>query len=85
VQCSVTALSRHLSSEPLEGSRANLTVNVGARTSPAELLGTVVHACRALTGVMVGANELLGFTSESGRLEALVSEFEKNGWMQVPL
>jgi hypothetical protein len=34
---------------------------------------------------MVGANELLGFTSESGRLEALVSEFEKNGWMQVPL
>jgi hypothetical protein len=50
---------------------------------PAELLETILHACRALTGVMVGANELVGFTSESGKIEALVSEFEKNGWAQV--
>jgi len=54
VHCSVTALGRHLSGEPVQG-RASLTVSVEARTSPAELLGTVLHACRALTGVMVGA------------------------------
>ena len=78
VHCSVTALGRHLSSELVEG-KASLTVSVAARTSPAELLETILHACRALTGVMVGANELVGFTSESGKIEALVSEFEKNG------
>jgi transposase len=50
VHCSVTALGRHLSSEPVEGGAA-LTVSVEARTSPAELLGTVEHACRALTSV----------------------------------
>ena len=82
VHCSVTALGRHLSSEPVEG-RPSLTVSVEARTSPAELLETVLHACRALTGVMVGANGLVGFTSESGKVEALVSEFERNGWARV--
>jgi hypothetical protein len=34
---------------------------------------------------MVGANELVGFTSESDKIEALVSEFEKNGWTRVPV
>jgi hypothetical protein len=84
VHCSVTALGRHLSSEPVDG-LARLTVSVEGRTSPAELLGTILHACRALTGVMVGANELVGFTSESDKIEALVSEFEKNGWTRVPV
>jgi hypothetical protein len=34
---------------------------------------------------MVGANELVGFTSASRKIEALVSQFESNGWTQVPL
>jgi hypothetical protein len=79
VHCSVMALGRHLSRERADG-RVELTVSVEARTPPAELLGTILHACRALMGAAVGANELVGFTSESGKLGALVSEFEKNGW-----
>ena len=31
-------------------------------------------------GATVGANELVGFTSESGKLGALVNDLEKNGW-----
>lgn len=81
VHCSVTALGRHLTSERAEG-RAELTVRVEAKTTPAELLGTVEHACRALMGTAVGANELLGFTSETGQLAALVSEFEKSDWVR---
>jgi hypothetical protein len=80
VHCSVTALGRHLSSERTESTRV-LTVNVEARIPPAERLNTVLHACRALTGVAVGANELLGFTSASAELAALVAEFEANGWL----
>ncbi len=66
VHCSVKALGRHLSSEPVEG-QASLTVSIEARTSAAELLGTVLHACRALTGVMVGANELIALQARAAR------------------
>lgn len=79
VHCSVMALGRHVSTQRLED-RAELTVNVEARTTPAELRSTVLHACRALMGTAVGANELVGFTNVSDKLGALVTEFEKNGW-----
>jgi len=80
VHCSVTALGRHLSSKRTEG-RVELTVSVIPRTPPEEVLSTVLHACRALMGVTVGANELVGFTSVTPKLGALVTEFEQNGWV----
>jgi hypothetical protein len=81
VHCSVTSLGRHVTSGRAEG-RAELTVTVEAKITPAELLGTVEHACRAPMGTAVGANELLGFTNETRRLGALVSEFEKSDWVR---
>jgi len=83
IHCSVTALGRHLSSERVEGNRTELVVSVEARTSDAEILSTILQCCRALMGVAVGANEILGFTSASGKLSALVTEFEKNGWARA--
>jgi len=50
-----------------------------------ELMDTVLHACRALMGIAVGANEIIGFTNASGKLAALVTEFEKDGWAQAQL
>jgi aerobic-type carbon monoxide dehydrogenase small subunit (CoxS/CutS family) len=41
---------------------------------------TVLRACRALIAVTGDTNELLGFKRVTGSLQALVSEFEKNGW-----
>jgi hypothetical protein len=78
VHCSVTSLGRHVTSGRAKG-RAELTVTVEAKITPAELLGTVEHA---LMGTAVGANELLGFTNETRRLGALVSEFEKSDWVR---
>ena len=80
--CSVTALGRHLSSEVIDG-QAGLTVSIEARTNSAERLSTVLHACRALTGTAIGANELLGFTGISAELAKLVREFEQNGWVHI--
>jgi len=79
VHCSVTALGRHLSADVVDG-RNQLTIEVEARTTPAEMRGTVLDACRALMGTTVGTNEILGFTSVSPKLSALVTEFENNGW-----
>ncbi|MBN9507558.1 MAG: hypothetical protein J0I21_00425 [Alphaproteobacteria bacterium] len=81
VHCSITALGRHLSSERTN-QKTELVVSVVPRTQPAEVLSTVLHACRGLMGVAVGANELLGFTIESDRLTALLAEFERNGWQR---
>jgi hypothetical protein len=52
-------------------------VSVVPRTAPDEVLSTVLHASRALMGVAVGANELLGITTESHKLAAVVTEFEQ--------
>jgi hypothetical protein len=82
VHCSVSALGRHLSSERTEKT-ADLTVSVIPRTTPKEVLSTVLHACRALMGAAVGANELVGFTPATNSLAALVTEFENNGWVRV--
>ena len=79
VHCSVTALGRHLSQEGTH-QKVQLVVSVIPRTRPSEATSTILHACRALMGTAVGANELLGFTSASGDLEALVTEFEANSW-----
>jgi hypothetical protein len=81
VHCSVTALGRHLSSERTEQT-TELVVSVIPRTPPAEVLSTLLHACRGLMGVAIGANELLGFTTESDRLAALLAEFERSGWQR---
>jgi len=80
VHCSVTALGRHLSREQIVLNRTELVVSVEARTSDAEILSTILHSCRALMGVAVGANEILGFTTVSAQLGAIVTEYEKNGW-----
>ncbi|MGA8499412.1 MAG: DUF5677 domain-containing protein [Xanthobacteraceae bacterium] len=80
VHCSVTALGRHLSREQIAENRTELVVSVEARTLDAEILSTILHSCRALMGVAVGANEILGFTTVSAQLGAMVTEFEKNGW-----
>jgi hypothetical protein len=64
VHCSIVALGRHLSSERTDD-KVELTVNVIPRTPPNEVLSTILHTCRALMRVAVGANELVGFTSVS--------------------
>ena len=79
VHCSVTALGRHLSSERTS-QKSELVLSVIPHTPPGEVFSTVLHACRALMGAAVAANELLGFTAETGNLRALMAEFEANGW-----
>ncbi len=79
VHCSVVALGRHLSSERTEA-QSELTVSVVPRTTDDETLRTVLRACSTLLGIVVAANEVVGSTSESGRLEPLLAEFEQNGW-----
>lgn len=81
VHCSVTALGRHLSRDRVAENRTELVVSVEAKTSDAEGLSTILRACRALMGVAVGANEILGFTTASGQLGTLVTEWETNGWV----
>jgi hypothetical protein len=81
VHCSVTALGRHLSRGQIAENHTELLVSVEARTSDAEMLSAILHLCRALMGVAVGANEILGFTTASAQLEATVAEFERQGWV----
>jgi hypothetical protein len=83
VHCSMTALNRHLIVERVSPERTEITATVEARITPAERLSTILHLCRALTGVAITANELLGFTSVCGRLTATVEEFENNGWVRT--
>jgi hypothetical protein len=72
--CSVTALGRHLSREKLSPKMDQLTVSVVPNSSPKEVLDTIFHACNALIGVAVGANEIVGFTSASATLKSLSDE-----------
>jgi hypothetical protein len=53
------------------------------RTTPAETPSTVLHACRALIETAVTANELVAFSTGGATFEALVTEFERNGWRNV--
>ena len=80
--CSVTALGRHLSSKRTAATD-ELTVSVIPNTPSKEVLSTVLHACRALMGAAVAANEMVGFTSASDGLAAVVTEFESNSWTRV--
>lgn len=82
VHCSVTALGRHLSRENIDGS-VEAMVSVIPRTSPAEELSTILHACSALMGAAIGINEILDFTEASTTLAALMTEFEANGWQRA--
>ncbi|HVZ54364.1 MAG TPA: hypothetical protein VG986_20535, partial [Pseudolabrys sp.] len=77
--CSITALSRHAFSEPAQNTIERI-ISIAPKTSPKEILSTILHACRALMGTVVGANELVGLTTETEKLATLVSEFEANGW-----
>ena len=81
VHCSVTALGYHLSSKRIKG-KADLELSVVPRTAPAEVLSTVLHACRALIATARGADELIGFTTASATLAALETEFVSNGWLE---
>lgn len=82
VHCSVTALNRHLVVERGQ-QRTVFTTSVIPNVTDKERLSTILHACRALMGVVVGANEIVGFTSRSGLIEPLVAEFERKGWQTV--
>ncbi len=80
VHCSMTALNRHITVDRSSPDRSEVTVNVEAQITAGERLASTLHLCRALTAVAITANELLGFTSASESLTALVEEFERNGW-----
>jgi hypothetical protein len=80
VHCSVTALGRHLTREQVAENLTELVVSVEAVTSGEEMLSAILHSCRALLGVAVGANEILEFTAASAKLKALQTEFENMGW-----
>ncbi|MFK4488893.1 DUF5677 domain-containing protein [Bradyrhizobium sp. USDA 336] len=79
VHCSVTALGRHLSHEKTADSM-ELLVSVEANTTVEEQHDTILHACNALLGTAVAANELLGFTSASEQLARQFDEFRAAGW-----
>lgn len=80
LHCSVRALGRHLSRTQTE--RVDeLTVSVVPNTSPTEVIATVLSACNALLGAAVAANEQIGFTTATGALAALATEFESSGWL----
>ncbi len=79
LHCSVRSLGRHLSSVRTD-TTDELTVSVVPNSPAKEVLSTVLHACGALMGAAVAANEQIGFTSESPALAALHAEFETNGW-----
>jgi hypothetical protein len=79
LHCSVTALGRHLSSKRTAATD-ELTASVIPNTPPREILSTVLHACRALMGAVVAANEIVGFASGGDRVAELMTEFENNGW-----
>lgn len=83
VHCSVTALGRHLSREQVAENHTQLVVSVEARTSDTEMLAAILLACRALMGVAVGTNEMLGGTIISAQLGTLVMEWETNGWAET--
>jgi hypothetical protein len=82
LHCSVTALDRHLSRALVEN-KLELTVSVEPRTTEAEILNTVLHACTALMGAAVCANEMVGLTSATEKLGMLMTEFEHHGWVSA--
>lgn len=83
VHCSVTGLGRHLTRERIAENHTELVISVEAKATKEEVISTILHSCRALMGIAVGANEILGFTSASNQLSAILSEFEKNGWVST--
>jgi len=83
VHCSLTALGRHLSRERIAANHTELVLNVEPRTSDVEVLSTILHCCRAVMGVAIGANEILGFTAASDQLAAVLTEFENSGWART--
>jgi hypothetical protein len=82
VHCSATALGRHLTSKRTEATD-ELTVSVIPNTSARDALVTVLHACSALNGAAVAANEIVGFTTASHGIVALVTEFQNNRWARL--
>lgn len=76
VHCSVTALGRHLDREELNGNIHVLNLNVVPKIKSEEVRETLILLCRALQGVTVGANELLGFTDVTENIAQLMDELE---------
>jgi hypothetical protein len=81
VHCSVTALGHHLWSEHTND-KIELVLSIVPQTTTAELLSTVLHACRALIKTAVHTNELVGFATGGEVFTELVAEFERNGWRE---
>ena len=79
VHCSVTALGHHLRGERVKG---ELELSVVPRTTPAQELSTVLHACHALLMMARGADELIGGTTAGPTLAALEAEYISNDWVE---
>lgn len=80
MHCSVTALGRHLSREQVSENHSELVVTVEANTTDREMLSAITDSCRALIGVAIGANEILGFTTATEPLAKLFAEFQASNW-----
>ncbi|MDF0522856.1 hypothetical protein P0R31_37095, partial [Bradyrhizobium yuanmingense] len=59
-----------------------ISISVEANAPVKEQQETIIHACNALLGTVVAANELLGFTSASEQLGKRVDEFQAAGWFK---
>jgi hypothetical protein len=82
VHCSVMTLGRHIFEEH-DDKMVNRVISIQGRSPPTEVFSTILHGCRALMGVTVGANELLGGTTAGPLINLIVMEFERRGWVAV--
>ena len=83
LHCSVTALGRHIKSERVSEKRTTVNISVEPQLHNDETAKTVRHLCRAVMGVAITANELLGNTSAGGQLTTAVQEFDRMGWAKT--
>jgi len=74
VHCSITALGRHLTRERVADGYA-LTIVVSPEAQEKQIVDTIIILCRATVGIVVAANEMLGFTRESARVKQIDDEF----------
>jgi hypothetical protein len=83
LHCSITALGPHVSSKQISDMETVLTITVDPELNKNERPLTVRRLCKALLGVAITANELVGYTTASPHLSGAVIEFEKNGWASL--
>jgi hypothetical protein len=83
LHCSITALGPHISSEPISDKETIVTITVEPELNKKERPRTTRRLCKALMGVAITANELVGYTTASPQLSAAVRESEENGWASL--